>query len=185
MGSVLSPERTPRSLLEGVETSAQRPVPLNTGARPPGSTSFTAWVIAAYLLIDAIAFWAVLSTTNRLFGSGSAGPGQMVWYLAWIPHAIAHGQNPFSSTSVLVPNGVNVAQNTSVPLLGVLAAPITVLFGPVTSGNLLMFLTMPCRHRLPSSSFESGTYGNQRLPSAGSHMASPPTWWHTGLAISA
>ena len=44
---------------------------------------------------------------------------------------------------MLVPNGVNLAQNTSIPLLGASVAPVTLAFVPVTSANLLMVLAMP------------------------------------------
>jgi hypothetical protein len=67
----------------------------------------------------------------------------MVWFLGWVAHALAHDQNPFLSKAILLPGGVNLAENTSMPLLGALFAPITLLFGPVVSANLLMVLAMP------------------------------------------
>jgi hypothetical protein len=66
-----------------------------------------------------------------------------VWFLDWVPHALAHGLNPFFSNAMLVPAGVNLAQNTASPLLGLIAAPVDLLFSPVVSANLLMVLAMP------------------------------------------
>jgi hypothetical protein len=58
---------------------------------------------------------------------------QTMWFLNWVPYAIEHGLNPFHSALVNVPFGVNLLDQTSVLLLGLLLAPITVLFGPAAS----------------------------------------------------
>jgi hypothetical protein len=66
-----------------------------------------------------------------------------VWFVGWVPHALTHGLNPFWTDALNVPYGVNLAQNTAMPLLGLLAAPITLAFGPLVATNLLMLLAMP------------------------------------------
>lgn len=63
---------------------------------------------------------------------------QMVWYLAWTPHAIGHGQNLFATNWLNYPAGVNLAQNTSAPLLGLVTAPLTLAVSPLSSLNLLL-----------------------------------------------
>jgi hypothetical protein len=68
---------------------------------------------------------------------------QMVWFLSWTPHAILHWQNPLATTWLNYPEGVNLAQNTSVPLLALLAAPLTLAVSPVASLNLLLWLAFP------------------------------------------
>ncbi len=68
---------------------------------------------------------------------------QMAWYLAWTPHALASGDNPFFTTALNHPEGVNLAQNTSAPLLGLVAAPLTLVVSPVASLNLLLWLAFP------------------------------------------
>ena len=68
---------------------------------------------------------------------------QMVWYLAWTPHALVHWQNPFATTWMNYPEGVNLAQNTSVPLLGFVTAPLTLAVSPIASLNLLLWLAFP------------------------------------------
>lgn len=52
-----------------------------------------------------------------------------MWDLAWTPHALLHGENPFVTHSLWAPTGVNLTWATSIPLLGVLFAPVTVPFG--------------------------------------------------------
>jgi hypothetical protein len=44
---------------------------------------------------------------------------------------------------MFVPTGVNLAQNTEGPLLGLAAAPITLTYGPTVTANLLLLLAMP------------------------------------------
>lgn len=65
---------------------------------------------------------------------------QEVWFLAWVPHALGSLANPFTTTLINYPFGVNLANNTSMPLLGLLASPITLLFGPIAAFNLLIRL---------------------------------------------
>jgi hypothetical protein len=63
--------------------------------------------------------------------------------LGWVAHAVAHGLNPFFSNGMFVPTGVNLAQNTQGPLLGLAAAPITLTYGPIVTANLLLVFAMP------------------------------------------
>ena len=50
-------------------------------------------------------------------------------------HALATHQNPFFSTFLNAPDGVNLAWETASPLLAVLVWPIDALFGPVAGYN--------------------------------------------------
>jgi hypothetical protein len=60
-----------------------------------------------------------------------------VWFLRWIPFALGHGVNPLFTTYGNYPFGVNLLDNTSVPLLGLLGTPLTVAFGPIATYNVL------------------------------------------------
>ena len=64
-------------------------------------------------------------------------PGFFIWCLEWWPWAILHGYNPFYSHLVWAPAGFDLTWTTSVPGLSLLAAPITLIFGPVVSYNIL------------------------------------------------
>jgi hypothetical protein len=75
---------------------------------------------------------------GRLAGGGFFDAGQMTWFLAWVPHAIAHGLNPFYSNYLDYPTGIDVANNPSEPLLGLLGAPVTAALGPVATLNFLL-----------------------------------------------
>jgi hypothetical protein len=60
-----------------------------------------------------------------------------MWFLTWTPFALGHAHNPFLSDYVNVPQGINLLWNTSIPAIGVLLWPITVVWGPVLSDNLI------------------------------------------------
>ena len=95
-----------------------------------------------------VAIYALLSVvgnaTSWLHGASSWLPcggcsdnGQEVWFLASSAHAATHLENPLRTTWINVPYGVDLADNTSMPLVGILAAPITWLFGPIATYNVV------------------------------------------------
>jgi hypothetical protein len=103
----------------------------------------TVAVVAGYLALGVIAYWPVVTSGgSHLFGTTSDSI-LATWFLAWVPHAAAHGLNPFFSNAMFVPGGVNLAQNTEAPLLGVLTIPLAAFLGPIARANLLMVLAMP------------------------------------------
>jgi hypothetical protein len=65
---------------------------------------------------------------------------QTTWFLEWTPWAILHGQNIFSTHLINYPLGVDLAENTGIPILGVLVSPLTLLANPVASMNLLRWM---------------------------------------------
>ena len=60
--------------------------------------------------------------------------------MAWPAWAITHLHSVFFSSVVNVPHGANLLSNTSGPLVGVVLAPVTWLFGPVTATNVALTL---------------------------------------------
>jgi hypothetical protein len=64
-------------------------------------------------------------------------PANFNWFLVWWPYAIAHRINPFITHAVYAPRGLNLAWSTTIPLAGLLVAPITTIYGPVVAYNLL------------------------------------------------
>jgi hypothetical protein len=64
----------------------------------------------------------------------------MMWFLKWFPYALTHGLNVFHTNLFDYPQGVNLADNTSVPLLGLLGWPVTATLGPVAAFNFLIRL---------------------------------------------
>jgi hypothetical protein len=66
---------------------------------------------------------------------GGADELLLQWYLAHAAHLVAHPGNPFFTTDMNAPAGVNLAGNASVLGLGIPLAPLTLLAGAgVTTG---------------------------------------------------
>ncbi len=63
-----------------------------------------------------------------------------MWFLRWVPFALAHGHDLLVTHHLNYPDGVNLMWNTSLPLPGLLLAPVTDAWGPVLSFNLLLVL---------------------------------------------
>jgi hypothetical protein len=106
----------------------------------------TAICLLAYAALALLAFLPTAPFATREFPAAGPGnpagadPFQMTWFLAWFPYAVTHGLNIFQTTRFDYPSGVNLADNTSVPLLGLIAWPITATLGPVAAFNFLIRL---------------------------------------------
>lgn len=70
-------------------------------------------------------------------GGARSDPGAYMWFLAWWPHALLSGRNPFVTEALFAPGQLNLGAVTLVPGAAIVAAPITLLFGPLVSFNLL------------------------------------------------
>jgi hypothetical protein len=101
-------------------------------------------VFCGYLLVS-VWLWRSLvpHLATRTLGGGLLDPGLFIWWLKWTPYALTHGLNPFRSTYLDAPDGISAMWNTSVLGLGVLFAPVTLLFGAVVSFNLACILGPP------------------------------------------
>ncbi len=96
---------------------------------------------SAYLALALVVWWGVWSshpTATTTCGCGDSA--LFLWFIAWPAHALAHGLDPFSSTAMSHPGGVNLLANTSVLALGVVLAPVTWAFGPVSSLDVALTL---------------------------------------------
>ncbi|HLK44332.1 MAG TPA: hypothetical protein VKT18_00025, partial [Acidimicrobiales bacterium] len=60
------------------------------------------------------------------------------WFFEWPLVAISHGHNPFYSSQMFHPMGINLLSNTSVTAWSFLLLPVTALFGPVASLNVAL-----------------------------------------------
>ena len=65
-----------------------------------------------------------------------------VWYMAWTPFALSHGQNPLLTSFVGYPHVANLMWNTSILLPAFILWPVTAALGPLESHNLLMMLAL-------------------------------------------
>ena len=114
-----------------------------TGHRRPRRRALVGAVAA--LALYALAAWALYGFSSwapagRIDVCSCSDQVQEVWFLAWPAYALAHGQSILASTWMNWPHGFNMMENTSMPALGVLGAPVTLLAGPVATYNLLLHL---------------------------------------------
>jgi len=67
-------------------------------------------------------------------------PSQVIWFLAWWPHALLHAQNPLMTRALWAPAGFNLTWALCIPAVSLLAAPLTLTLGPVVSYNVVTLL---------------------------------------------
>jgi len=63
-----------------------------------------------------------------------------VWALWWMAHQVAHLGDPWFTTYMAAPAGIQLGFDTLMPLPGLIMAPVTLLFGPTVSFALLTIL---------------------------------------------
>ena len=96
-------------------------------------------VLGAFLAAGVAATWPLATyITGRLPATRDAGI--YVWDLWWVAHQIIHLHNPWSTTYMAAPVGLQLAYHTLVPLLGVVMLPVTLAFGPSVAYNLLLIV---------------------------------------------
>jgi len=102
-------------------------------------------LVAAGTVYVAVAFalwvhaWTEGASTHTLCGCGD--PALFLWFFQWPATALAHGENPFFSTALFHPTGINLLAQTSVTGLSLPLVPVTWIWGPVASLNVASTLT--------------------------------------------
>ena len=77
---------------------------------------------------------------SRYVGYGWTDARLYQWGLSWTPWALLHGMSPLFASNVFAPGGVDLSWVTFVPSLGIAAYPLTAVFGPLVSLNVLMLM---------------------------------------------
>lgn len=100
--------------------------------------------VLVYIALSVAVFWpaspwnATRLPSTPFGGYGFGDPVGLTWALAWLPFATEHGLSLFHTGYLDYPGGANVINGA--PLLGLLAAPITLTLGPVAAFNVLLRL---------------------------------------------
>ncbi len=105
------------------------------------TVGFHVVALACFTVPAIVLWWHVWSghpSTSLTCGCGD--PAQEAWFMAWPPWAVTHLHSIFFSGVVNVPHGANLLSNTSGPLVGLVLAPVTWLFGPVSATNVALTL---------------------------------------------
>ena len=117
--------------------------PSGAGAMLRGlrTVGFHAVALACFTVPAVVLWWHVWSGhPSAALTCGCGDPAQEVWFMAWPAWAMAHLHNLVFSGAVNVPGGANLLSNTSGTLVGVVLAPVTWVFGPVTATNVALTL---------------------------------------------
>ena len=121
--------------------SSSRPAGRGTALRGLRTVGFHLVALACFTVPAIVLWWHVWSGhPSSALTCGCGDPAQEVWFMAWPAWAIAHLHNVFFASVVNVPHGANLLSNTSGPLVGIVLAPITWLYGPVTATNVALTL---------------------------------------------
>jgi hypothetical protein len=99
-------------------------------------------IVGSYVVLAMIAnlpAWLHGPASELPFGGG-LDVTQQVWFLGFTPDALIHGDNPFFANWMNFPYGVNLMANISMFLPGLVLSPITLIWGPIATFNVLMVL---------------------------------------------
>ena len=126
--------------------------PVERGGRSPlqrwhGISPNTRGLIVAFLgyLVLSLLVWVQLWTHNLRWTTvdlwRTTDAPTFIWFLEWPVHAILNGLNPFYSSAMFPPVGINLLSNTGVLLIGFVLSPVTYFFGPILSMNIALMLS--------------------------------------------
>ncbi len=110
------------------------------GARGERARTLAPLGLYAVLAVGVIGTHVIRHLGSRIIAVNDLDPGSLMWMLAWWPHALLHGLNPFVTHAILYPDGYNLTWATSMPLPSIVLAPITLGFGSAVSWNVLQLL---------------------------------------------
>ena len=118
-----------------------RPAPRNPGRRLLLALVTNLGVVALFA-IPAVALWwhAWSGSLSHTLACACGDSGQQVWFIAWPAYALRHGLDPFFTSALWAPKGVNLLSNASFPLVGVVLSPLTWVAGPIVSTNVALVL---------------------------------------------
>ena len=113
--------------------------------RPRVPRLFDRHAADAFLLCFALSLLifgrAVIGHPTTFYVGRGPDPQLYIWFMAWWAYAISHGVNPFLTSVIWAPSGVNLAWTANMPLAAWLVYPITRAFGPIVAYNLLCLLS--------------------------------------------
>lgn len=97
-------------------------------------------LLVCYLAAGIAVTWprATYLTDGKLQATRDAGT--YVWDFWWMAHSVLHLSNPWFTRAITAPVGVQLGYHALMPLEGVVMLPVTLLFGPSVSYNLLSIL---------------------------------------------
>ncbi len=99
-------------------------------------------LLACYLAAGIAATWPRTLYLPRGQLPETSDVASYVWDLWWLPYQLIHLGNPWFTGHMAAPVGIQLGFDTTMPLVGLVMSPVTLLFGPSASFNLLT-IVMP------------------------------------------
>ena len=97
---------------------------------------------ALYIVLAVAAYGFGSVGSSRIAGLKWNDSVEQIWWLGWAAHALPNVHNLFLAQGQNYPYGQNFGVNGSMLALGVLFAPITKVFGPIVTYNVLLRLAL-------------------------------------------
>jgi len=128
--------------------AATRPATTSTGAAGPSAvageprSARSRALRHLTLLVVYLAAGIALTWPNATYLTGHHLPAVQdiagyVWDLWWVAHQIVHLGNPWFTSHMAAPVGIQLGFDTIMPLPGLIMTPVTLIFGPTVSYSLL------------------------------------------------
>ena len=101
-------------------------------------------VLVAYVLLAVAMFANVWSAPATHWIGQDGDPDSTIWSIQWSAYSLTHLLNPFLTNWIFYPSGTDVLwANADAPIaLGWVAAPVTLIFGPIVAYNVLQTLCL-------------------------------------------
>ncbi len=100
-------------------------------------------VAVAYFALAVVPYWGYWTAGGTRVAGKGGDPATDAWFLEWTCYALVHLHNPLVTDWGNYPYGVNGVANLSMPLLGVLGAPVMLAFGAFVTTTLFFTLAFP------------------------------------------
>ena len=131
-------------LAEHAEPDSTSPAALPGLVRSPALQGGIAFVVYLVVWIGTAFRPIVAHPAQARLDQVSQDPNLFTWIMRWWPYAIGHGLNPMYTHEIgQVAVSHSLAWVTTVPPLALLAAPVTLVAGPLVSFTLLAAVALP------------------------------------------
>jgi Dolichyl-phosphate-mannose-protein mannosyltransferase len=94
-------------------------------------------LLVVYLAAGIALTWPRATYLSRHLLPETRDVSGYVWDLWWTAHQIAHLGNPWFTSRMAAPVGIQLGFDTTMPLAGLIMTPVTLVFGPSASFDLL------------------------------------------------
>ena len=128
-----------------LSAASRAPTPIPTAAtraRPWRRLLRASSAPTLFLALALAALRPGLFTGHDTIVGNTGDPSIFIWSLQWVPFALSNHLNPLLTNYVHYPSGANLMWNTSIVFPALVLTPITNLFGPIVSYNVLALLGM-------------------------------------------